>query len=332
MLALTVSALAAALARADTYSWTNLQSDIPGVALHTDLNLVNSWGMAANSTGSVIWVSDNGTGVSTLYHQDGTALPLVVTIPTSKQNRGTGTPTGIVLNTTSFFNVALNGNSQPARFIFVSEDGSISGWNPNLDPTHAIIAVDNGTNKGVNTAVYKGATMGVAGGHNFLFATNFHTGQVETYNETFQRVNFNGFVDPNLPAGYAPFGIRNINGQIYVTYALQNKKKHDDVAGPGNGFVNVLDTGGNFVKRLISTGTSTLHGDLLWSKATNYGSALSATVKSTFTTQRLVPSSDLSAAPTAHRSNSMDSGTCSFLVMEFTSLPESRMKHTVCLA
>jgi uncharacterized protein (TIGR03118 family) len=94
---------------------------------------------------------------------------------------------------------------------------------------------------------------------------------VETYNETFQRVNFNGFVDPNLPAGYAPFGIRNINGQIYVTYALQNKEKHDDVAGPGNGFVNVFDTSGNFVKRLISNGNlnspwglALLEGDELW--------------------------------------------------------------------
>jgi len=287
--ALIVSALVAALARADTYSWTNLQSDIPGVSLHTDPNLVNPWGMATNSTGSVIWVSDNGTGVSTLYHQDGTALSLVVTIPTSKQNRGTGNPTGIVRNTTAFFNVTLNGNSQPAIFIFVSEDGSISGWNPTLDPTHAIIAVDNGTNKGVNAAVYKGTTMGVAGGHNFLFVTNFHTGQVETYNEAFQRVNFNSFVDPNLPAGYAPFGIRNFNGQIYVTYALQDKKKYDDVAGAGNGFVNVFDTSGNFVKRLISNGNlnapwglALIEGDELWvgnfgdGKINNYDPATGA--------------------------------------------------------
>src|SRR5437879_5145596 len=174
---LAVSALSATSARADSYSWTNLQSDIPGVAAHVDPNLVNPWGMAANSTGTTIWVSDNGTGVSTLYHQDGAAQPLIVTIPTSKQNRGTGNPTGIVFNSTAFFKVTLNGNSQPARFIFVSEDGSISGWSPNLDQMHAIIAVDNGTNKGSNAAVYKGATLGLANGHNFLFATNFHTGQ-----------------------------------------------------------------------------------------------------------------------------------------------------------
>jgi len=131
---------------------------------------------------------------------------------------------------------------------------SISGWNPGLDATHAIIAVDNGTNNGTNRAVYKGATLGVANGHNFLYVTNFRSGQVETYDENFQRVNPTGFADPNLPGGYAPFGIRNINGEIFVTYALQDAKRTDDVAGPGNGFVNVFDTGGNFLRRLVSNG------------------------------------------------------------------------------
>src|SRR5881394_4240061 len=134
-------------ARADTYSWTNFQSDIAGVAQHTDPNLVNPWGMAVSS-GGTIWVSDNGTGVSTLYNQQGAAQPLIVTIPTAVRNRGTGNPTGVVFNGTSFFQVTKNGTSAPAFFIFVSEDGSISGWNPTLDGTHAIIAVDNGTNKG----------------------------------------------------------------------------------------------------------------------------------------------------------------------------------------
>src|SRR6267142_2499225 len=127
-------------ARADTYSWTNLQSDIAGVATHLDRNLVNPWGMAVSPNGT-IWVSDNGTGVSTLYGQDGTARSLVVTIPTAARNREGGNPTGQVRNNTLFFQVRKNGNSAPAFFIFVSEDGSISGWNPTLDPTHAIIAV-----------------------------------------------------------------------------------------------------------------------------------------------------------------------------------------------
>src|SRR5262249_26699803 len=125
---LAVATFVPASARADTYSWTNFQSDIAGVAQHVDPNLVNPWGMS-HSPGGTIWVSDNGTGVSTLYHQDGTAVSLVVEIPTAKQNGGTANPTGQVFNSTQFFKVTKNGSSAPALFIFVSEDGSISGWN-----------------------------------------------------------------------------------------------------------------------------------------------------------------------------------------------------------
>ena len=254
LLVLAAASFGGTNAHADTYSWTNLQSDIAGVAQHVDPNLVNPWGMSVSSPGGTIWVSDNGTGVSTLYGQDGTARSLVVTIPTAARNRGTGNPTGQVRNTTSFFQVTKNGNSAPAFFIFVSEDGSISGWNPTVDPTNAVIAVDNGTNRGVNRAIYKGATLGVANGHNFLYATDFHTGKVHTFDESFHPVNPNGFVDPNLPAGYGPFGIRNFNGEIFVTYAKQDHKREDDVHGPGLGFVNVFDTSGNFLRRLISNG------------------------------------------------------------------------------
>ena len=253
LLVLIAMSFTAAFARADTYSWTNFQSDIAGVAQHVDPNLVNPWGMSVSS-GGTIWVSDNGTGVSTLYHQDGTAASLVVTIPTAARNRDVGNPTGQVFNGTEFFQVTKNGNSAPAFFIFVSEDGSISGWNPTLDATHAIIAVDNGTNRGVNRAIYKGATLGEADGHNFLYATDFHTGKVHTFDENFHQVNPGGFVDPNLPAGYGPFGIRNFNGEIFVTYAKQDAKREDDVHCPGCGFVNVFDTSGNFLRRLISNG------------------------------------------------------------------------------
>jgi len=243
-----VAILTATSARADTYSWTNFQSDIAGVAQHTDSNVVNPWGMAASSNGT-IWVSDNGTGVSTLYHQDGTSVPLVVTIPAAPQNTGTGNPTGIVFNNTPFFQVTKDGNSAPAFFIFVSEDGTISGWNPTLDQTNAIVAVE-----GSQENVYKGLAMGVANGHNFLYATNFHSGRVDVFDENFHSVTMGRFFDPNLPAGYAPFGIRNINGKIFVTYAKQDQAKHDDVPGPGFGFVNVFNTNGNFLRRLISRG------------------------------------------------------------------------------
>jgi uncharacterized protein (TIGR03118 family) len=263
----------------DTYSWTNFQSDIPGVAQHVDPNLVNPWGMSVSAPNGTIWVSDNGTGVSTLYGQDGTARSLVVTIPTAARNRGGGNPTGQVRNNTSFFQVTKDGNSAPAFFIFVSEDGSISGWNPTLDGTHAIIAVDNGTNHGVNRAIYKGATLGVADGHNFLYATDFHTGKVHTFDENFHQVNPNGFVDPNLPADYAPFGIRNFNGEIFVTYAKQDHKREDDVHCPGCGFVNVFDTSGNFLRRLISNGNlnapwglALVEGSNLW--VGNFGDGL----------------------------------------------------------
>jgi uncharacterized protein (TIGR03118 family) len=272
LLVLAALSFSAPFSRADSYSWTNLQSDIPGVAIHTDPNLVNPWGMAVPSATGPIWVSDNGTGVSTLYNQaDGAARSLIVTIPTAARNKGEANPTGIVFNSTAFFKVTKNGNSLPSRFIFVSEDGSISGWNPTLDQTHAIIAVDNGTNKGSKHAIYKGATLGVANGHNFLYVTDFHTGRVETYDENFQQVNPGGFIDSTLPTGYAPFGIRNINDQIYVTYALQDSKKEDDVPGPGNGFVNVFDTSGNLLRRLVSRGNlnapwglALVEGDELW--------------------------------------------------------------------
>jgi uncharacterized protein (TIGR03118 family) len=275
---LAAAILTATSGRADTYSWTNFQSDIPGVAQHVDPNLVNPWGMSVSPSGT-IWVSDNGTGVSTLYHQDGTAVSLVVTIPTAKQNRGTGNPTGQVHNDTSFFQVTKNGTSAPAIFIFVSEDGSISGWNPTVDPTNAIIAVDNGTNHGVNRAIYKGATLGFANDHNFLYVTDFHNGKVATFDENFQQVNPNGFVDPNLPAGYGPFGIRNFNDEIFVTYAKQDSKKEDDVPCPGCGFVNVFDTSGNFLRRLISNGNlnapwglALVEGTNLW--VGNFGDGL----------------------------------------------------------
>src|SRR5439155_21884406 len=148
-------------------------------------------------------------------------------------NKEGGNPTGFVINNTAFFKVSLNVNYQPSLFIFVSEDGSISGWNPALDQTHALIAVDNGTNKGSKRAIYKGATLGVANGHNFLYVTNFHTARVETYDENFQLVHPNGFVDATLPANYAPFRIRNFNGQIFVTYVLQCAKTEHDRPGQG---------------------------------------------------------------------------------------------------
>ena len=268
-----------ASARADTYSWTNFQSDIAGRGAARRSK-------PCQSLGHVCLGAERHDLGQRQRHWCFDSLrsrrhcgSLVVTIPTAARNRGGGNPTGQVRNNTSFFQVTKNGNSAPAFFIFVSEDGSISGWNPTLDGTHAIIAVDNGTNHGVNRAIYKGATLGVANGHNFLYATDFHTGKVHTFDENFNQVNPNGFVDPNLPSGYGPFGIRNFNGEIFVTYAKQDHKREDDVHCPGCGFVNVFDTSGNFLRRLISNGNlnapwglALVEGSNLW--VGNFGDGL----------------------------------------------------------
>ena len=267
LFALTTALFAIVPAQADTYSWQNFQSDIPGVAAHTDSNLVNPWGMAASANGT-IWVANNGTGTSTLYNQQGVANSLVVEIATSRHNHDGANPTGTVFNGGSGFVVMKNGVSGPSRFIFASEDGSISGWNPTVDQTHSILAVDNGhqhhetdaknandsDNHGNNRAIYKGAAIGSANGNDFLYVTNFHSGRVETYDTNFHRVNENGFADPNLPQGYAPFGIHTLNGEVFVTYAKQDHKREDEVAGPGFGFVDAFDTSGNFLRRVVSNG------------------------------------------------------------------------------
>jgi len=233
------------------YHWTNLVSDIPGVALHTDPHLVNPWGLTVSSTGN-FWVSDNGAGLATVYTGEGVRVPLVVTIPpsaSSTENRGA--PTGQVVNSGPGFVITHNGVSGPSLFIFVSEDGGISGWNPDVSPDQAILAVDHGAEE----AIYKGATLATTGDGDRLYAANFHAGKVEFYDQNFVEIDTDQtFVDPTLPDRFAPFGIQNINGLIYVTYAKQDADKEDDVAGPRLGFVNVFDTSGNFIKRLISRG------------------------------------------------------------------------------
>lgn len=267
---ITALCLSTAVSRASGFDWENLQSDINGVAENVDSNLLNPWGMALAPSGN-IWVADNHTGVATVYDQNGrpvpnSASPLVVMIPKSASNtEATGNPTGIVSNGTPFFKVTKNANSQPAKFIFVSEDGMISGWNPTLDNTNAIQAVDNGGN-----AVYKGVTLGVSNNHNYLYATNFHLGKVETFDENFvlQTSGF-PFVDPGIPADYAPFGIRNFNGQIFVTFAKRNSSNpDDDQAGAGLGFISVFNTKGQFLRRLVSNGNLNAPWGLAWVNGT----------------------------------------------------------------
>src|SRR2546427_11860313 len=218
------------------YEQHNLVSDGAVPADLVDVALVNAWGLVASAT-SPWWIADNGTGLSTLYNGNtGAKLGLTVSVA--------GAPTGIVFNGGSGFVVTSGAASGPARFIFATEQGTVLGWNPAVALTHAIVAVDNSA----GGAVYKGlAIAGTAAGDR-LSAANFRAATVAVFDAGFHPVSA-GFADPALPAGYAPFGIRNLGGTIYVTYALQDEDKEDDVAGVGHGFVNVFDTDGNLLRR-----------------------------------------------------------------------------------
>jgi uncharacterized protein (TIGR03118 family) len=231
------------------YVQTNLVSDIPGAAQATDANLVNPWGIAL-APGEPFWVSDNGTGKSTLYDGAGAVQPLVVTIPAPTAG-ATAAPTGVVFNPSNTFSVSAGGKSGASAFIFATEDGTIAGWSPAVNSTQAVIAVD----RSAAGAVYKGLAIGSSAAGTFLYATDFHNGTVDVFNTSFAKVSLAGsFSDPSIPAGFAPFGVQNIGGSLFVTYAKQNDEKHDDVAGAGNGYVDVFDTSGNLVKRFASQG------------------------------------------------------------------------------
>ncbi len=232
------------VAKAAAYAQHNLVSDLPGLADKLDTNLVNPWAIAFSPTGP-FWINDNHTGLSTVYNTDGSVQSLVVTVPTAGGGTPPGSPTGIIFNGTTNFQVAAG---LPARFVFSTEDGTLSGWNSG---TNAVLKVDNSA----NGTVYKGLAIAQHGGSNLLYATDFHHGRVDVFDDHFGPVQFpGGFSDPTIPSGYAPFGIRNLGGQLFVTYALQDGDQHDDVAGPGHGFVNVFDSGGQLIRRFASTG------------------------------------------------------------------------------
>jgi uncharacterized protein (TIGR03118 family) len=244
-----------------SYAQTNLVSDIPGLAAHTDPNLRNPWG-TATAPGLPIWVSDNAAGATTLYDGAGNSATTpagqhLVTIPPppSAGPGAVGAPDGAVFNPTTGFVVSKAGTSGPSKFIFATEDGTIVGWNPNVDATHGIIAVDRSTQTdqaGDVGAVYKGLALVNTTAGSFLYATNFRFGTVEVFDSSFSLVN--SFTDPTIPAGFAPFGIHNIGGKLFVTFAKQDAAKHDDDAGPGNGFVDVFAPNGDLLQRFASEG------------------------------------------------------------------------------
>jgi uncharacterized protein (TIGR03118 family) len=220
---------------------TSLVAD-QGSAVTIDPNLINPWGIAFGPTG-LLWVSNNGTGTATVYNGNGTKVALNVTIPGA--NGGQGVPTGVILNSTLDFQIGANG---AATFIFAGEDGTLAAWNPQTGNAQLV------ADRSARGAVYKAIAMASNGGANFLYATNFHNNSVDVFDRNFGFVS--SFTDPGMPAGFAPFGIANINGLLYVTFAKQlPPDNHDDEAGVGNGFVDVFNPNGSLSKRFASNGT-----------------------------------------------------------------------------
>jgi uncharacterized protein (TIGR03118 family) len=242
VLALLLVVLLGLPAYGQTYAATILTSDLANISNNTDPNLSNPWGLVASTTGPW-WVSDNNTGLSTLYTGTGNIESLVVTIP-SWTGSGTGSPSGIAFNSTNDFQLTP-GN--PASFLFVSEDGTVQGWNHNVNPAEAVIEVNN-----FGSAVYKGMVIASANGANYIYAANFFSATVDVFDANFAPHSFGSgaFVDPTIPSGFAPFNIQLIGSNLVVTYAKQDAQKHDDVAGPGNGYVDIYDTQGKVISRL----------------------------------------------------------------------------------
>lgn len=228
---------------ANSYTVTPLVSDVSGVAPITDAALVNAWGIAHGPNGPW-WVNAAGTGTSRVYDASGNP-GLVVAIQPAIGGASPSSPTGIAFNTTSDF-ALTPGN--PCLFLFVTEGGTIAGWNPAVSPNHGITKIDN-----KNGAIYKGMTLGVIQDTgNFLYAANFHAGTVEVYDAFFRPVTLptGAFTDPMIPAGFAPFNVQNIGGRIYVAFAKQDANAEDEIAGPGLGFVTVFTPAGALIHRL----------------------------------------------------------------------------------
>jgi len=244
-----------AAAPGGSYLQTNIVSDVKGTAPVTDSKLINPWGIVAGP-GTPFWIADNGTGVSTLYTGTGAPFPGApgaVTIPTpsGRAPDAAGAPTGVVFNGTSGFVVRQGAASGPSLFLFATEDGTIAGWSPAANAAGAIIAADNSS----EGAVYKGLAIATDGSQPQLFAANFRENSIDVFDTNFQRVNKPGsFSDPKIPADFAPFDVATLDGKLFVTYARQNGEKHDDVAGAGNGYVDVYDLNGKLLNRLISGG------------------------------------------------------------------------------
>jgi uncharacterized protein (TIGR03118 family) len=239
------AAPAAAAPPANRYAETDLVSDLPGRAQLTDPLVVNPWGLALSPT-SPVWVANNGSGVATLYRDAVGGSP--VTKQALEVTINGGAPTGQAFNDTSSFVVHGSLGSGAARFLFSSESGNITGWNPAADP-NAVVAVHS------DSAIYKGLALVKTASGPRLVATDFHNAKVDVFDGSFQPVNDpTAFVDHSIPAGYAPFGVFTTGGFVYVSYAKQDADAEDDVAGHGFGFVDRYDLTGHQLHRVASHG------------------------------------------------------------------------------
>jgi uncharacterized protein (TIGR03118 family) len=250
LVTLAPAAPAAARQPGNAYHQTNLVSDLPGLAQLTDPDLVNPWGMAAGPT-TPVWVADNGTDKATLYPGFVNGSPiqkagLVVSIPG-------GAPTGQVFNPTSGFVVRSGDASGPARFIFDSEAGLVTGWNPGVPPPPPSTQAQVGAS--VPDAIYKGLAIADTPAGTLLYAADFHHARIDVFDSNFNQVRLSGsFADPAIPSGFAPFNIQELGGLLYVAYAKQDADAEDEVAGPALGFVDVYSTGGQLLRHLIQRG------------------------------------------------------------------------------
>jgi uncharacterized protein (TIGR03118 family) len=232
---------------------SNLISDIAGFAATRDTRLVNPWGIAASPT-SPFWVSDSGTGVTTLFSGHGQIVRQTVNMPTNPVGSflPQGSPTGIVFNTANAgFNISRNGRTGSSTIIFDTLDGTISGWSPGVDLTHAVVQVASPGSE------FTGLAMGVDSHQNtLLYAADFSKAKIDVFDSTFQQVTLlsGSFSDKKLPKNYAPFNIQNINGELYVEYGKMAPVTRSLDSGLGNGFVDVYSTDGKLLKRLIKKG------------------------------------------------------------------------------
>ena len=253
VLACVLAVVAGAREQADIYTVHALVSDDASVpATATDTSLVNGWGLSDGPT-TPWWASNNGTNTSTLYNGAGTKQALTVAVA--------GAPTGTVFNgSATDFVVNSAGKSGAARFLFATEGGTIMGWSPTVNAAAAVTAVDR---SGAG-ASYKGlATL-----NDRLYATDFHNGHVDVFDASFAPVSLpGGFTDAKIPKGFAPFGIQALGGNIFVTYAKQDAAAKDDVAAPGQGYVDEFTPDGKLLGHVVNSGKKNAPLNAAWGLA-----------------------------------------------------------------